>query len=135
MLLLLLFAMLTDHDVTFSLLCPVHVGRRRRPKLAAAAAAGVGGELLIPVRIRRRSQSEKVAVALFWIAVAILYLSGVVLAINNAATVEKVQILPEWWSSNRTLLEKISTYCILGAVAVLVRELTHVYDQQQLLCP
>ena len=97
------------------------VAGRRRPKLAAAA--GIGGELLIPVRIRRRSQSEKVAVVLFWISVAILYLSGVVLAINNAATVEKVQILPEWWSNNRTLLEQISTYCIIGTVAVLVREL------------
>jgi len=84
-----------------------------------------GGELLIPVRIRQRSLSEKLAVISFWIAVAVLYLGGVVLAINNAAVAQSIfsagEILPAWWADNRELLENGSIYAMMASVAVLVR--------------
>lgn len=88
--------------------------------------SGSGGdELLIPVRLRQRTVSEKLAVSFFWISIGIIYVSGVMLAINNTAVqqsdVPVAEILPEWWVANRPLVESLSIYCIGSAGTILVR--------------
>lgn len=77
------------------------------------------GELLIPIRIRKRSLNEQIGVGVFWICISVLYLAVITVTIDKGS-LQKPDILPMWWVKHQSIIINFANYMIFVAVGVLV---------------